>query len=279
MPTDEIARRASITTDMFNYSFKLSAERKLRLFADSGLRHIHWCDDWNDEVLYTNDEVRRRCQLVESHGMKCLDVHGADTEIVHIAAPDDSVLDRYVQLLENRLEFCSAMGGDAVVIHPPSERTGPGEISWKIDRSFRVLDRVRPLCEDLGVVLAVENCYPNDGEILREYFERYPPEFIAFCLDSGHANLNKDMDALSEFASRLRALHLHDNKGNEDDHQPPFWGTVDWKRVIQWIERSGYAKPLNFEITHHPELFEGSPDGFLELCVRSIRKVIALVGR
>jgi sugar phosphate isomerase/epimerase len=277
MKIDALSRKVSITTDMFNSSLGLGIERKLRLFAESGFEYIHWCDDWNNDVLYAKEDIELYHRLVESYGLKCIDVHGADTGTIHIASEEEVALDEYIQLLKTRIEFCSAVGGDAVVIHPPTDDGGSRTLSWKLDRSLRVFESVRPLCEDLDVVLAVENCHPSDEKVLRYYFERYPPEFVGFCFDSGHAHLNKNLDELLKFGDRLRALHLHDNRGMEDDHQPPFWGTIDWERVTRWIERSEYQKPLNFEILHDPRFFEGTPEGFLDYTVRSIRKILALI--
>lgn len=276
---DSRSQKVSITTDMFNKSFKLDMETKLRLFADYGFKYVHWCDDWNNEVLYSNDDIDLYRRLIKSCGLKCIDVHGAETRIVHVASEEEAKLDAYIRLLENRLEFCSAVDGDAVVIHPPTDEWGSRPLSWKLDRSLTVFDNVRPLCENLGIGLAVENCFPYDENVMEYYFERYPPDFVGMCLDSGHAHLNKNLDGLVKHSSRLKALHLHDNRGKEDDHQPPFWGTVNWAKMMHWIERSGYSKPINFEISHHPDLFEGTPKDFMDYSVRSIRRAMALIGR
>jgi sugar phosphate isomerase/epimerase len=278
MKIDALSRKVSITTDMFDYSFKLDIERKLRLFAEFGFKYIHWCDDWDSEALYTKENIELYRRLIESCGLKCLDVHGAETGAIHIAAEEEDLLEEYIHLLENRIEFCSAIGGDAVVVHPPTDEGGSLALSRKLDRSLHIFESVRPLCEDLGIVLAVENCYPFDEKILGSCFERYPPEFVGFCFDSGHAHLNKNFPELLKFSNRLKALHLHDNRGTEDEHQPPFWGTIGWERVMQLIERSGYRKPINFEVLHDPRFFEGTPEGFLDYTVRSIRRTLALIG-
>jgi sugar phosphate isomerase/epimerase len=258
----------SITTDMFNYSYHLDREAKLELFASRGFRFIHWCDDWNNGVLYSDKDMKLCRQVVESSGLKCLDVHGSDAPSIKIGTNNQSAQKEYVRLLENRIEFCSAIGGDAVVVHPPKEASD-------LNRSLQVLESVRPLCEDLGLVLAIENCFPADDKVLAHYFERFPPEFIGFCFDSGHANLNNNSDEVMEFRSRLKVLHLHDNRGKVDDHQPPFWGTVDWLRVMRWVEQSGYTKPVNFEITHRPRYFEGRPEEYLDSAVSSILRALS----
>ncbi len=137
-----------------------------------------------------------------------------------------------------------------VVVHPPKDTSNFGV-------SLQALESVRPFCEDRGIVLAIENGFPADDEILTQCSERFTPEFIGMCFDSGHANLNGNSEEMMMSASRLRALHLHDNRGMTDDHQPPLHGTVDWPRVLRWVEQTGYPKPINFEMTHCPMYFEG----------------------
>jgi len=269
--------KVSITSDIFNYTFKPEMEKKLRLFAEHGFEYIHWCDDWNNDVIYTQQDIKRYCQLIRSAGLECQDVHGAATTSIRIDARDENLLKQYVRLLENRIKFCSVVGGDAVVIHPPSSENRSGPLSQRLRRSLYVLERVRPLCEDLGIVLALENCYPIDEEALTFYFEEYPPEFTGFCFDSGHANFNGNFDQLLKFGERLKALHLHDNKGERDDHQPPFWGTIDWRRVIRWIKDNRYRKPINFEMNHKPQFFSGSMHEYLEYSVDAIQRLINLI--
>ena len=109
--------------------------------------------------------------------------------------------------------------------------------------------------------MAVENTGHRSGyglHIIEWFLDHYPPEFVGWCFDSGHANLAGNAARLYAFGDRLIALHLHDNLGEKDDHQPPFFGTVDWKATLGFIRGSGYTKPINFEITHRTEHFAGT---------------------
>ena len=128
------------------------------------------------------------------------------------------------------------------------------------------------MCSDFGVRLAVENCYEVDELILQEYFEYYSPEFMGFCYDSGHANLHNNLEKLMEFKDRLIVTHLHDNKGEDDEHQYPGWGTIKWNKVMKWLQ--GYEKPLNFEVTHDKSHFTGSMREFLALTTETIKKLL-----
>jgi sugar phosphate isomerase/epimerase len=92
--------------------------------------------------------------------------------------------------------------------------------------------------------------------------ERFPEEIVSFCLDTGHANLHGNLDKLKGFRDRLTVTHINDNRGDDDSHQPPGWGTVDWETVNRLID--GIRKPPNLEVTHNHTYFRGSMEEFLE---------------
>ena len=71
--------RTSITTDLFNYSYKLTLDEKLELFKKFGFDYIHWCDNWNDDEIYSKDQMKEYSGLITDHGLTCLDVHGTAT--------------------------------------------------------------------------------------------------------------------------------------------------------------------------------------------------------
>lgn len=267
----------SIVSDMFDYSIKPAFERKLQLFAEFGFKYIDWSDDWNTAIVYSKETMESHRRSLESSGLRCIGVHGAASSSISIEAEDEQVFSKYVELLRNRLEFCSVVGGNVLVVHPPNIDGDGTRARRKLERSLRAFENVKSLCGDLGIVLAVENCHPSDAQSLKYYFATYPPEFVGFCFDSGHAHVNGNFDSLLGFRDRLRALHLHDNGGKEDDHQPPFFGTIDWGRTMRWIESTGYSKPINFEIVHKSKFFEDSMESFLEYSIRSIQKAMALL--
>jgi sugar phosphate isomerase/epimerase len=64
---------------MFNDSFNPGLEEKLELFKKYGFDYIHWCDNWNDDVLYTDEEMKKFAKLIKDHGLVCQDVHGTAT--------------------------------------------------------------------------------------------------------------------------------------------------------------------------------------------------------
>ncbi len=75
------------------------------------------------------------------------------------------------------------------------------------------------LANDHAVTICVET---GNLDVIRELGEHYPT--LAYCLDTGFANIDPDHDFteyVDELAPRVRHLHLTDNYGHIDDHEPP----------------------------------------------------------
>ncbi|MBN1346486.1 MAG: sugar phosphate isomerase/epimerase [Phycisphaerae bacterium] len=273
-------RPASITTDMFDYTFGPSMPEKFDLFRRVGFRHVHWCDDWDNERCYSRGEMDGFAERLVEAGLRCIDVHGTATRRARIDAPDHEGHDLYVRLLKNRIEFCRHVGGDAVVVHPPYQgRTGFIGRD-RLARVIRAFEAVRPICEKTGVRLAVENMGNRSSfsvDVLDWFYGEFPAGFVGWCLDSGHSHQAGDFERLKPFAERLLALHLHDNHGDRDEHQPPFFGTIDWAATMAWLGGTGYAKPINFEVTHRTEHFDGTMHEYIDYVGRSVERAMALL--
>lgn len=272
-------RAASITTDTFDYTFRPSMADKFAQFKRVGFRYVHWCDDWANERHYSRADMKAFGQKLADAGLQCIDVHGTATRRARIDSPDPAGRALYLRLLKNRIEFCAAVGGDAVVVHPPGQgRTGFVGRD-RLRRTVEAFDAVRGLCEETGVRLAVENMGNRSSfsvDVLEWFLERYPPEFVGWCFDSGHSHQAGDFTQLLQFGERLIALHLHDNHGDTDEHQPPFFGTIDWSAAMRWIKQTGYAKPVNFEITHREHLFDGTMQQYARYARRNVMRAMTL---
>jgi sugar phosphate isomerase/epimerase len=99
-------------------------------------------------------------------------------------------------------------------------------------------------------ILDVEN---GDAELIGELFDRYSFAELGFCFDSGHSHMAGNLSALEAFASRLVVVHLHDNHGDQDEHDLPGTGTLDWPRVRRFLQRAPNLRTLNLEVVQRSE--------------------------
>lgn len=69
------------------------------------------------------------------------------------------------------------------------------------------------------------------------------------CLDFGHAHLLGGAPEAAELlGGHILTTHVHDNRGQADDHLVPFAGTIDWTMTLMAMSKVGYSGPLVFEV-------------------------------
>jgi sugar phosphate isomerase/epimerase len=108
----------------------------------------------------------------------------------------------------------------------------------------RSVDALLPDCRRHGVRIALENMARDNFDALESMMASYGPDVMGVCYDSGHGCIaGNGLDRLAPLAHRLIAVHLHDNDGLKDLHQPLFMGKANWLRLAQIIAASGYDRP------------------------------------
>ena len=67
-------------------------------------------------------------------------------------------------------------------------------------------------------------------------------------------------DSLRQIGTRLKALHINDNRGMQDDHVLPYLGHIEWAPVLKALKEIGYSGDFTYEIHNFTSGFE---PGFL----------------
>jgi sugar phosphate isomerase/epimerase len=220
-------------------------EPHLRLIAEAGFTHVHWCHQWNTDFLYGDAEILRIERWLRDFGLGLTDLHGSNGIEKRWTSSREYERLAGVELVENRIEMAARLGSDVVIMHmePHMDDDVYGEVYWT--QLFRSLDELRPFAAERSVRLAVEL---GDIDPIEKVLAAYEPEFIGICYDSGHGNRRPDGPGWAEkHADRLISIHLHDNDKSSDQHRIPFTGSVDWPRVIDVVARSSYNKWISLE--------------------------------
>jgi sugar phosphate isomerase/epimerase len=119
---------------------------------------------------------------------------------------------------------------------------GEREDSWSprsLENALTALEHLRAFANPLGVKLLVENIQ-NEVTQPRNLLEIiHVGHFsdIGVCLDVGHAHLGDGVaTTIAELRSQIRSTHLHDNKGDRDEHLWPGDGTIAWDETISELK-------------------------------------------
>lgn len=239
-------------------------EKYLRLMAEAGFTHVHWCHQWCTDFLYSMHEVNEYKKIMKRYGLTLLDIHGTGGQ--HAQEKCWFSTEEYqrragVELVINRMIMLREMEGEGVLMmHPPyfAEYATDEDKRMKqpnIDAQMRSLDELIPAMEKYNVKIALENLPADTFEVLPSYLKEFPAEWIGVTFDSGHANMmsRQGLRHIWNVKDRIEALHLHDNDGSDkDQHQPPFFGNIDWNDIVKLVKESSYSatgRPLSFELS------------------------------
>ena len=191
-------------------------------------------------------------------------------------AGEDEYNEYLMRALEKTLAACQYIGCSRLVIHPfflgyDDALSPQAEWDLNMDRYARLI----PAAKKYGVTILLENMFTRHKKIIAaccsdfhlacryvdELNQLAGEELFGFCLDTGHALLvSQDIrDVMAQLGSRIKAFHIHDNNGADDQHVAPYMGILDWDRFAEGLRIIGYQGALCFE-THgaikafHPEL-------------------------
>ncbi len=154
--------------------------------------------------------------------------------------------------LRRCLEAFAIIGARWMNLHP--DRYAPmHDRRFFIEQNIRTVQELLPDARRLGVGLMIENL-PGDYNTAPQLGELLGPlPELGLHLDIGHANLqvpyNMTEEILAAWGTRLRHVHLHDNRGGHDDlHLPLGAGNVDVRSAIRALKKCGYDGTITLEV-------------------------------
>jgi sugar phosphate isomerase/epimerase len=240
----------------------------LRRIADAGFTHVLWSHHGYDDFTYTPDDIAQVHTWLSAYNLSLLDIHGSCGVERVWCSPREEQRQAGVKLVESRIELAARLSARVVIMHTGQPDPRDPQPYWTA--IYRSLDELEPFARARGVRIALEN---GTWAVIRPLLNSYEPDFVGLCYDSGHGNLSAEAGLLIEAAEppgirlgagyyvgdggglgglellrdRLIAVHLHDNDGRNDLHDPLFSGTVDWSRLARIVATSSYAGPVSME--------------------------------
>jgi sugar phosphate isomerase/epimerase len=181
-----------------------------------------------------------------------LEVVGHTAYYLPMASPFEEVRRAVVEELKRCLDRFSIIGAKWMNLHP--DRHAPmHDRAFIVERNIKTISELLPVARDCGVGLMIENL-PGDWNTVLQLSQLLDPiSELGLHLDIGHANLrvprNTTDEILRAYGSRLRHVHLHDNKGGDADlHLPLGCGTINLHHQMELLHAAGYEGTITLEV-------------------------------
>jgi sugar phosphate isomerase/epimerase len=155
-------------------------------------------------------------------------------------APDRKDRQYAMDEIKRALEVADHVAPEYVVMHlgNPEDKYTPVAFEY----AYAVIAQIRSFS---GVRVMVENI-PNEISTIdriQEFKAVADIPDIGICYDTGHGHLQ----GITGGFDAIDTTHIHDNRGDTDDHLWPFEGTVDWPALIEKLVVANYRGPFIFE--------------------------------
>lgn len=199
-----------------------------------GLRqeHILEGENWREEVQKLNE-------LIQKEELICYSSHSPYRNLV--LSRESREL--YETLLSRAIEATSIVGAKYMVVHPLMDQMHDTLIE-------ETITYYRPWQEKalkLGVNIAMENMFSTEPEQLLYMCNEL--DCVA-CWDTGHAHIRTERQGndIRKMGDKLLVLHIHDNYGTLDNHNPPYFGNIDWQDVMNALRDIHFKGTFNYEV-------------------------------
>ena len=158
------------------------------------------------------------------------------------------------------MKNAAALGAPMIVVHPcvhlDFDVEGNPERLFEYNLAF--YKSLIPYAEKFGIKIAIENIcrdsITSTPERLNRLYDALDNPVFTICFDVGHARISglDPADAIRRVGKRLigGCTHFHDNNGEGDGHTLPFYGAINWEKVMKALAEIGYDGNLNYEASN-----------------------------
>ena len=241
-------------------------EEAILEFEKDGLNYIELSSEHITSLLEREGDLstigRDFANFCLQHGVKILQAH--------IIFPSPIATDpSEISHIERQLKLLSAIGVKAGVLHCDEMKETDLTYDQKIRKNVEALKLLAPMAEKYGVTVCLENLRHTFNSIddLNYVIDEVGSDILGICLDTGHLNLVKtstQREFILKAGKRLKALHIANNDGTEDQHLGPFTrGSVDFFEVVKALREIGYDGIFNYEI--------GGESGYCPVPVKHVK--------
>lgn len=238
-----------------------SLEAALGKISAAGFRKVEL---WGNRV-HVDPRVGPRPAAVRL----ALESAGLEAHSVH--APFDGLgplrpgfIDSWRGLLQSSIDLTAAIGAPLMVAHVLNRLEYDwGEGDLPVLHEF--FSGIAAYARKRGVGLLLENLADGPGRAsfrcsLANISRVFGDLDVGYCLDIGHSPLSGEdvMESIAVAGERLFSVHVNNNDGRRDLHDPPDTGILDWPSIRLALRGAGYRGDFVLEVAGH-----GDPDSVL----------------
>ena len=212
--------------------------------------------DWKIAVPIPWEMLRNNTDAAGIERWSCHLPFSAD---IDISLADEAARRATVDLHKEIMTGAAAVGIRRFVLHPSSEPISDEERPLRMALAKGSLKELADLAERLGAVICVEDL-PRTclGHTVAEMLELLSAdERLRVCFDVNHlltAYGSTHEEFVEKLGSKIITTHMSDYDFADEKHFFPGMGMLNWKMVVEALEKADYTGPFLYEGGFAPSL-------------------------
>jgi sugar phosphate isomerase/epimerase len=210
-------------------------------------------------------EIQAMASALEQHGLQLVSLHAPTSRDMSAMRESGTPLSicevervRRIEAMDELkrvIDVADDLPYARLILHMGSARETADP--RKRDAAFSSLEHLILHAHHAGVTICVENTMSEMGDpsYLRTFVDETRLTGLRFNFDIGHANLSDFPEeerlekSFAPLGDLVSSVHLHDNRGEKDEHIHPYEGTIDWPAAIKLLKSAPEPKlPLVLEL-------------------------------
>ncbi len=232
------------------YFVDKNPEDMITLFEETGYKYCELSYEHGEMLIKRDVDIARTGRIfrefASAHGISMPQGHVPLSLKICQSKDDLEQMKRYLDLYD-------VIGIKYCVIHCDKfigRGIGRDEI---LARNIAALKELGDYIKDTELVICIENLniFPIDTDDILYMTDRLDKNHFAVCFDTGHLNMNGGdlIKFVRKCGNLIKALHIADNEGREDQHMMPCGrGTINFVALFKELKKIGYDGLYNLEI-------------------------------
>ncbi len=243
-----------LSSNMYQILDVFGIDKTLSLFAKNDITAIDFSFDM--PIFYAEDKGKdfyiNLKKKGEDLGIKFPQAHAPYSSSFEDKERTDARFWDIVRSIEN----ASYLGVENLVVHPFVHLEYEKNKEEMFCQNVEFYNKLKPIAKDFNVKIAIENIcskykssVSSSAERLINLLSTLDDDIFTVCFDIGHSFVCgfDPAEEIEKLGDKLKCIHVHDNDSTEDYHFLPFYGKIDWEKVLKALATVGYQGNLSFE--------------------------------
>ena len=223
------------------FDYNIPLEEQMKHISKAGFRYISLGSNLEHSKLFEDARAEQIKNALDENDLRIDTIHFSQC----------LTGDNWQSVMKRTMLIAKKLNCSVIVVHCTSFMGKEIKSEDDINMLSSSVTELEMMCEKYGVKVALENLCPGMAtDVLEKMLEITNPEYIGFCYDSSHDQIDgpRAMSLLEKWKHRLITVHISDRIKPFTDHVTIGEGFINFDEFAEIINTIDFDFPLLMEV-------------------------------